>query len=411
MTINFPALNEVEGKIADRQKKLAQIFEEAGPNIDFTKVKSVEGDSIAVRDAVKALNDELTELSKDRDELRERKAIAERVTAFKSPDAEDDGDDGSSESGGDDHRKSQRTKSFTELFMESDAYKHKYAGVTSDIDIKTLMSTTAGFAPDSPRGPLVVPIAQRPVELVDLIPKFTTNSPTVTWMEQTTRTNAAAETAEAAAKPEATIVYTERTSNVRKIAVLLPVTDEQLEDVPQLDSILRMDLQEMVRQRLSDQIAAGDGVAPNLLGVLNVVGIQTQAKSADPTPDAVYKAMVKVMTTGQAQPDAFVTNPLDWQDVRLLRTTDGIYIWGNPSDPGPERIWGLRVVLAQGMTQNTGVVGDFGHYSRLAIKKDITVDVGYINDDFGKNRKTLRAEMRAALMFIRPAAFATVTGI
>lgn len=399
-TFDFPELKEAEGKLSAKRKEMTDIFATAleGGVLDTKKLTNLPGDDAAKAAHVKNLNDEIADLAGN----------VEKLTVFaKGVNNTVDTHQAAIESG--DGHSADGEKSFADLFMESEAYKHK--GAQSNVDMKTLLSTTAGFGPDTPRGPIVVPIAQRPVELVDLIPQIRTDAPSVTWMEQTTRTNGAVETAEGVAKSEATIVYTERTSVVRKIAVLLPVTDEQLEDVPQLRSILETDLRNMVRQRLSDQIAAGDGIAPNLLGILNVSGIQTQAKGADPVPDAVYKAMVKVMTTGQANPDAFVTNPLDWQDVRLLRTADGIYIWGNPSDAGPERIWGLRVVLAQGMTQNTGVVGDWGTYARLAIKKDLTVDIGYINDDFGKNRQTLRAEMRVALFFLRPAAYCTVTGI
>ena len=247
--------------------------------------------------------------------------------------------------------------------------------------------------------------------MLDLVPQGTTNQSAVVYMEETTYTNAAAETAEGDAKPEATLELTEQTAPVRKIAVTMHVTDEQWDDEPQVRGYINRRMPFMVRQRLNTQIITGDGVAPNLEGVLNVTGIQTQAKSTDPVPDAVYKAMVKVMTTGQAMPDAYVTNPLDWQDVRLLRTADGIYIWGSPADAGPERIWGLRTVLAQGITENTGVVGDFGNFSELAVRQGISVEVGYVNDDFKKNLKTLRAEMRAALLFYRPAAFCSVTGI
>ena len=266
-------------------------------------------------------------------------------------------------------------KSLADQFLKSASYKQRGddsvplgGGVMSelDVDLKTVMTTSAGWAPWSDRQDTVVPYATRPIELVDIIPQGGTTSGTISYWEETTFTNNAAETSENATMPEGALALTERTATVRKIAVTLPVTDEQLADELRVRSLIDNRLPFMARQRLSLQIAAGDGSAPNLRGVLNVSGIQTQAKSTDPVPDAVYKAMVKVMTTGQATPNAYVTNPLDWQDVRLLRTSDGIYIWGNPSDAGPERIWGLQVVQAQAMTENTGVVGDFKRTTSVA---------------------------------------------
>ena len=198
---------------------------------------------------------------------------------------------------------------------------------------------------------------------------------------------------------------------MRKIAVWIPVTDEQLEDVPGMQEYIENRLGFMVRQRLNTQILVGNGTPPNLLGILSVVGIQTQAKGVDPTPDAVYKAMTKVRVTGQAMPSAYVTHPNDWQEVKLLRTTDGIYIWGNPSEMGPDRIWGLPVVLDAGMTEGTGIVGDFANYSLLAERKGLTIKVGYQNDDFIKNQRSIVAEIRAAFAVLRPTAFCSVTGI
>lgn len=399
MSFEIPELPEIEGKLTERRKHLAAIFDEAGPDIDVTKVKSVDGDVV---DHIRAVNEEIDALAKRRESLL---VLAKGAENADPEDPEDDGDE---------FRPGAR-KSLADLIAESPARTQKGVAHELDVDmraqLKTLMTTAAGWAPAVVRGPRLVDFATRPIELLDLVPTVPTDQVAVTYMEETTFTNNAAETAEGAAKPEAALALTERTSAVRKIAVTLPVTDEQLEDVARLRAYLDNRLPFMVRQRLSGQIIAGNGTAPNLRGVLNVVGIQTQAKGADPTPDAVYKAMVKVMTTGQATPDAVVMNPLDWQDVRLLRTADGIYIWGNPSDAGPERIWGLNVVLAQAQTENTAVVGAFREFSELAVKRGLTVEAGYVNDDFTKNQQTLRAEMRAAFTVFRPTAFCQVTGI
>jgi HK97 family phage major capsid protein len=231
-------------------------------------------------------------------------------------------------------------------------------------------------------------------------------------MEETTYTNAAAEIAEAGTFPEAALALTEQTVLVRKIAVFLPVTDEQLEDEPQVRGYIDNRLPFMIRQRLDSQLLVGNGTAPNLRGLLNISGIQTQAKGADPTPDAIYKAIVKVETTGQAMANGVVMNPSNWQDIRLLRTADGIYIWGNPSDAGPERIWGLQVVRAQAETAGTAIVGDFQNFSELSIRRGIDVQVSNSHSTFFvEGKQAIRADMRAALVVYRPAAFCTVTGL
>lgn len=398
----FPALAEAQGKLKDRRKQLAAIFEEAGPEVDLSKVKSVSGDSREIAEHIKKLNDEMADLGKDVDRLKSVQSAADAVKA--AEEAGEPVETGAPAAKG--------RKSFGDLFMESKAGSDlKGHTVELKYDIKALFDTATGWAPEVTRGPRIVLDEQRPIQVVDLIPQRSTGQTSIAYMEETTFTNAAAETAEGGAKPEAALGLTERTSPVRKIAVWIPVTDEQLEDAEGIRQYLDNRLTFMVRQRLDQQIVSGNGVAPNLLGLLNVAGIQTQAKGTDPTPDAVYKAITKVRVTGQSTPNLVVFHPNDWQDVRLLRTADGIYIWGNPSESGPERIWGLQVAQVQAATENTAVVLDTS-FTELAVKKGLDVKVSDSHSDyFVTNKQAVRAEMRAAFTVYRPSAVCTVTGV
>lgn len=322
-------------------------------------------------------------------------------------------------------------KSIGEMFVESPEFAASHgltrgeSGPSLMIDIEktwgkvaaangiqaAVFDTATGYAPQSIRLPTPITPGFQTPRVASLLPQGRTSQPSIPYMEETTTTNAAAETAESGSKPEAAIAFTEKTSAVRKIAVSLPVTDEALEDIPFIESYLDTRLRTFVQLREDSQLLNGNGTAPNLRGILNTSGIQTQAKGADPTPDAVFKAMTKIRAVAFLEPTGAVFHPNDWQEVRLLRTADGIYIWGSPSEAGPERIWGLDVVQTTVEPENTGLVGAFRDGAQIFRRSDLSLQVGWVNDQFVKNQRTIIVEERLALVVFRPNAFCTVTGI
>lgn len=293
--------------------------------------------------------------------------------------------------------------------IEVDAY---WTG-SKRLERKALMTTSAGFEPESTRTGVVVDLPLRPLQVVDIIPMGRTGQANVVYMEQTTRTQAAAEVAEGGAKPEATFVFTEQSAAVREIAVSIPVTDIQLEDVEFIGSMIETMLREDIDERLDSQIIVGDGIAPNLLGILNTSGIQTQAKGTDPIPDAIAKAGTLLRTgVARAAPTHVLLHPDDWDDVRLLRTADGEYLFGNPSQMVQPRIWGMPIVLNEALSAGTGLIGSFMPRNiQLVERRGIMVERGFVGNQFVENKQTIRAATRKALVVFRPAAFATVTGL
>lgn len=412
--VEFPALKEAQGVLDEKRKNLAGILREAGTNYDMSEIKSLQGDSQAKVEQIRALNTEIDECKSKVDGLlvvARAAATAAEVKADEGPGEAGDGSEGRERKG--------KQRSFGAMLLESGAIKGYKAGsgmgpmAKLDIELKTLFQTSAGWDPEDLRTGRVVEAATRPApHVVTFIPQTTTTMSTVLYMEETTFTNAAAEAAEAATYAEATLAYTEKNSEVRKIAVFLPVTDEQFEDEPRARTTVENRLPFMIRQRLDLQVLTGDGNAPNLRGTENVVGINTQAKGADTTPDAIYKAMTTIRDTGFAEPSVVFIRPAKWQDVRLAKTADGLYIWGHPSMAGPETIWGVPVVQTTAVTSTKAVLGDYANFSELAIRRGIDVQISNSHGTYFKEGVlALRADLRAALVHYRPAAFAAVTGL
>lgn len=409
--MNYKDLQE---KLNVKRGELADIFEKAKTKVDGEDRYNLTPEQL---DDVKARNAEIDDIAKQVEDAKAADSIFQK-NAQAIRDAHRPANHLPFNGGKGDNEQRQ-VKSLGDMFVESDAYKNR-RGVKdlkvelNDFDFleaKTLMETGAGFAPQSIRTGRVVEYAHRRPVVADLIPQSPTDQAAIVYMEETTFTNNAATRAEGGQAGESALAYTERTKSVREIAHFLPVTEIQIEDVNQVRSLLDNRLPMMLDLAEEAQLISGDDVAPNLGGFLTVV-TQAQALGGDPVPDAVYKGMTKVRATGFAEPSAAIFHPNDWQTIRLLRTTDGIYIWGNPSEAGPERIWGLPIVVTTAMTENTALLGDFQLYSEIFRRRGTTIKVSDSHSDyFIKGKLAIRADKRLALAIYRATAFCKITGI
>lgn len=411
--------------VSERSAMLKAVLSEAGKELDPKKVTSWEfKDGADMAQFLRNLNDELNLAGKRVSEFDEIDRINGNADKWDQYSKSFRADPGSWAPKSDAEKgKQQPVKSLGQLFVESDAYKAAKSKVAGSflieggdakslgLEMKANFTTAAGWAPESLRTGRVVLDEQRGIEVLDSVPSFPTSMAAIVYMEETTFTNAAAERSEAGAYAESALALTQRSVTVRSIGTSLPVTDEQLADEAGVAAYLDQRLSFMVRQRLDSQVLVGDGNAPNLAGTINVAGINTQALGGDTVLDALYKALDLVRVTGRAQPSVFIIHPTDFQPVRLLKTADGIYIWGSPSESGPDRVWGLPLVLTTAVTQNTGLVGDYARFSGLHVRAGLEVQTGFVNDDFTKGLIHLRAGLRCAMVHYRPSAFTQITGI
>lgn len=413
--------------------ELARKFDEkqAAAKKWYDDHKNADGQLDVDAEGVKSFREmqtELKSLREERDELvaaeAEAKAADDYAAQLKAPERSVTGGTIEPELGPAKAPKKSLGERFVEskeyaAFLEAGKPKENVAIASVDVDkmygkgrgFKTLFDTASSYAIQNVRLPEPISPSDRPLSVASLMPEGRTSGNAIAYMEETTSTSNAAETAESGTKPEAALAFTERTSAVRKIAVSLPVTDESLEDIPFIESYIDTRLTYFVKEREDSQLLVGNGTPPNLRGLLNVSGINTQARGTDANQDAIFKGGTVAEVAAFFPMDSVVIHPTNWQTIRLMTTADGIYLFGSPSEAGPDTLWGWRVVKTTGITLNTGLVGAFRAGAQVFRRTGISLQVGWVNDQFVKNQRTIVVEERLALVCFRPAAFTKVTSL
>jgi hypothetical protein len=222
---------------------------------------------------------------------------------------------------------------------------------------------------------------------------------------------------------ESSFATTTASAPVKKIAVVLKVTDEMYSDFPMLRDYINTRMRFMVEAKEEQQLLNGAGTGNEITGILNS-GPQTQAKAGDSNFVAIHKAITKIRVAasslGGYEPDGIVIHPTDWQILRITTDANTQFYAGGPFQneygvgayPSLPPIWGLRPVVTTAITAGTALVGAFRLGAQIWQREGIRVDSTNSNeDDFNFNRVTLRVEERLALAVYRPSAFCTVTGI
>lgn len=233
-------------------------------------------------------------------------------------------------------------------------------------------------------------------ELVRVLP---TDNLYIAWAEIKNPDGGPTSVAEGAPKPQADFDIVEATAKVEKIAVWMKASKESLADIKFLQAEINSELRELLELELDRQVLSGDGVSPNLKGILQFVpAFTTGGGFSASIPFAnQYDAIVAAVSQVQQanfNPNAIIVNPIDYYKLMLTKDTQGNYIRPQFMADGSYVIAGLRVVANNGVDVGTFVVGDFTK-SNLAIREEINFQIGYVDKDFTNNLVTILAELRA----------------
>lgn len=236
------------------------------------------------------------------------------------------------------------------------------------------------------------------------------------WREANQITNelGAQMTSEGSAKAEVTLEIEPYDAVVQKISAWLPATEEVLTDSPTLRGYIDTRLDYMLMIREEQQVLSGTGNSPQIEGINEVQGTQTQAlvtASGGDYSATIGRAAAKIeLVDGEA--DGVVTNPMDyWVAITKRHSSQFDHGFGSGAPASVGGItWGLPVVRTRAQTAGHAWVGSWRIGSTLFDRQTATLKVGDQHSDyFIKNLLVILMEKRIAAAWHSPPKFVKAT--
>ena len=253
---------------------------------------------------------------------------------------------------------------------------------------------------------------------------------------------------------EPSLVWRRASFPIRSIAEAVPVSEEELADIPMMSDIVAQRLIPGAWQRVERMVLSGTGVAPEFSGLGQYLRDDTSALTLrrsfgevqiDQTEMDHIAATVRELERGitgairhaedrggsrpthvlmdQTTVDALLDYRTGEGQFRYMRNANGDILgpFGIPiigarysgfltplrareeADPTNPRL------PNQGQPGVVGLVGDFDRGANLVMRQGIRIEVGSVEDDFRCLRRTIRSSLRVGLAIRSPRMFTVIT--
>lgn len=323
------------------------------------------------------------------------------------------------------------TKSFVEVFTQSDAWKSfeakGYSGSSENFKVPNPLrhERKAVGIPDAAISALRgIFSTQRLMELFnmplranrvrDLFQVINTTDDVVEFIREKIGaagyTNNASPVAEGSLKQESGFDFEDASANMRTLAHWVPTTRQQARNLPALIQYLERRLIDGLKLVEDTQLLYGSGVAPNLNGILTDSDIQGYVQLAtDNMIDAIRKGLTLVQMAYVAA-TGIVLHPLDWQDIQLAKDSQDRYLWLVVSQGTEEVMFRVPVVVTTAINQGTALTGDFSQGAFIYVNEEAVMRSTDSHSDFFLYNKLVWLVEECLLQIIpRPQAFVEIT--
>jgi HK97 family phage major capsid protein len=238
-------------------------------------------------------------------------------------------------------------------------------------------------------------------------PMPVTGAGSVEYVRETTApTNAAAQSAEGAAKNESTVTFALINDPIPTIAHWLKASRQALSDSAALQRYLDVRLPWGLNLRLEDDIVNGTGAGGAQKGLLHADNHTAYGGGAggDTAVDTIRRAIGQLAESNFIA-DAVLLHPTTWTAMDLLKSGDDEhYVLGDPKAAPSNTVWSRLVYETTALSPGEFIVGAFAQSCEWHPREDAVIRVSDSDsDNFTKNLVTVLAELRGLATVNLPA--------
>lgn len=301
-------------------------------------------------------------------------------------------------------------ESIGQLFIKNDSYQAFISGQAQKarVEIKnTVLGNDATVAPDRKPGLIGGPF--RALSLEAFMTSIPTTSNAIEFTRENVFTNAAAETAEGAQRPESSITFELANMPVSPVGHWVKISRQLAADNAALAAYINLRMTYGVNLRVENQLINGNGTSPNLSGLMKsgnhtAHGYSAAALGAGATRLDLIRKVIADCMLADYPASAVILNPVDWAEIELLKDSQGRYLIGDPANGAAPSLWGLPVIQSNAIAADRFLVGAFDMAATIHNREGVSIDLSESDgDNFTKHLVTIRAERRLALTIERPA--------
>lgn len=245
----------------------------------------------------------------------------------------------------------------------------------------------------------------RATHIRQLLPTGSTDAQVIRFPKESgyDETNVGA-TAEGAALAQTDFDITATSVNVNRIGTFLRVTEEMLNDTPQLSSYISARVPEKILSIEDTQLLNGSGSGANQSGLFtDGTGFNaTTSGFVDAVENAneydVLVAALNQLALSNYQADTILLNPTDLHKIALLKSSQNEYLRQQIYSGLVPQIMGVNITANTAVTAGKFLVGNLRQASQLWVRENLSVE--FSRDDnvnFTKNLVTIRVQERIAL--------------